>query len=137
MKKKILSLLIAVVMLLGQGLTAVSTAAPRGTHDRPAKHKWFQFWHRDNAKPAVKHKKQTPKKHKFKKKNSNHKWFKWHKNKPAVKKKQQHNKKKIKLFEKRKKHSVKKQHKQQKFRSNNRNHQRKHYSFRRHSSGRR
>ena len=114
MKKKILALLIAFVMLLGQGLSAVSIAAPRDHHNnRPAHHSWFNFWHRDRDKKPVKHKKQPPKKHKIKKKDSNHRWFKWHKDKPAVKKKHQE-KKKIKLFEKKKKHEIKKHHKSQK-----------------------
>ncbi len=128
MKKKVLALLIAFVMLLGQGLSAVSIAAPRGHNDRPAQHRWFQFWHRDKDKPAVKHKKHPPKKHKIKKKNSNHKWFKWHKDKPAVKKKHQP-KKKIKLFKKKKKHEIKKHHKQQKFKRHKQNKPKKHNIF--------
>lgn len=103
MKKKILSLLIAGIMLLGQGLS-VCMAAPRGHHnDRPAQHRWFHFWHRDKDKPAVKRKANPPKKHKIKKKKSNHKWFKWRKNKQNVHKKHQN-----------KRHVIKKHKKQQK-----------------------
>ena len=109
MKRKILSLLIAGIMLLGQGLS-VCTAAPRQHHKRPAVHGWFNFWHRGKNKPAVK-KSHTPKKHKIKKKNSNHSWFKWSKNKQNIRKKHHKN---VKKYEKNKKHVIKKTKKQPK-----------------------
>ena len=108
MKKKILSLLIAVIMLLGQGLSTVCTAASHSQHqNRPTQHRWYKFWHRDKDTPKAKHKNHPSKKHKIKKKDSDNRWFKWHKNKHDIKKKQQ-NKKSIKKYEKKKKQSVKK-----------------------------
>ncbi len=112
MKKKILSLFIALIMFLGQGLS-VCIAAPRHhRNDSPAQHRWFNFWHRDKDKPAAKRKAHPPKKHKIKKKESNHWWFKWRKNENIHKKHQ--NKKNIKKHEKKKKFVFKKHKKQQK-----------------------
>ena len=99
MKKKILSFLIAVIMLFGQGLSACCIAAPKNHHkDRPAHHKVFKFWHRDKDKPSVKKKKHHAPKHK---------WFRWKKDEHKV-----HNK--HKKFEKKKKFKIKKHHKKQK-----------------------
>lgn len=100
--KKILSLLIAGIMLFGQGLN-VCLAAPQQHHnDRPAQHRWYNFWHRDNDKPAAKRKAHKTKKHKIKKKNSNHNWLKWRKNKQNINKKHRN-----KRYEKNKKHTIK------------------------------
>ena len=108
MKKKILSFLIAVITLFGQGLSACCIAAPKNHHkDRPAHHKVFKFWHRDKDKPSVKKKKHHAPKHKIKKDKPKHKWFRWKKDEHKV-----HNK--HKKFEKKKKFKIKKHHKKQK-----------------------
>ncbi len=117
MKKKILSLLIAGMMLLGNWVTAACVAAPHSNHsDRPAQHRWFNFWHRDKDTKSIKRKQHPSKKHKIKKKDSDRKWFHWNKNKHKVHKKHQN-----------KKHIIKKKQKQQKnFHKNKRTNYRHH-----------
>ena len=114
MFKRFLSLLIAGIMLLGQGLSAVCLAAPHTHHrDRPAQHRWFNWWHRDNDRSSIKRSEHSSQNHKIKKKDSKHRWFKWRKNKQNIKKKQR-SKKAIKRYEKNKKHVIKKHQKHQK-----------------------
>ncbi len=128
MYKKILSLLIAGIMLTGFCFNEECFAAPKDHHnDRPFFHRIFNFHHKDSAKKTPKHKKPPVKKQKIKKKNSEHRWFKWRKDKPAVHKKHQE-KKRIKWIKKDKKQKIHKQKKAQKrffkFKRGNNSHRR-------------